>query len=63
MGVRDPFAWWAIAQRRRGRFVRVISGRVECPGAKRVASQAIVAEAVVAELVVFLRELRSAAKL
>jgi nicotinamide-nucleotide amidase len=33
-------------------------GRVECPGAGRVEAQAIVAEAVVAELIAFLRERR-----
>jgi nicotinamide-nucleotide amidase len=59
MHVRDPFAWWAIAQRRRGRFVRAVSGRVECPGANRRDAQAIVAEAVVTELVAFLQRLRA----
>lgn len=55
-----PFAWWALAHRRaRGRgFIHVRSGRVECPGAKRVEAQAIVALAVVAELVDYLRRLR-----
>lgn len=33
-------------------------GRVECPGASRVETQAIVAEAAVAELIAFLRERR-----
>jgi nicotinamide-nucleotide amidase len=58
-GVADPFAWWALAHRRRGRFVTVKSGRVECPGESRTDTQAIAAEAVLAELVVYLRELRA----
>ena len=62
-GVREPFAWWAIAHRRKGGrgtrgFVAVRSGRVECPGANRIQTQAIVADAVLAELVAYLRELR-----
>jgi nicotinamide-nucleotide amidase len=65
-GVADPFAWWALAhcrspfgKLRAGRkFVAVRSGRVECPGAKRVDAQAIVAGAVIAELVAYLEELR-----
>jgi nicotinamide-nucleotide amidase len=62
-GVRDPYAYWALAHRRRGRagFVGVRSGRIECPGAKRMEVQTIVAEAVVAELVEYLRQLRDAA--
>ena len=57
-GIAHPFAWWAIAQRRRGRLVAWRSGRVECPGAKRVEAQAMVAEAVLAELIGYLREIR-----
>ena len=59
-GVVDPFAWWAIAHRaaRGGGFVRVLSGRVECPGAKRIDAQQIVADAVLAELIAYLRERR-----
>jgi nicotinamide-nucleotide amidase len=57
-GVTAPLAWWALAHRVRGRFVALRSGRVECPGAKRVAAQTIVAEAVMAELVAYLREIR-----
>jgi nicotinamide-nucleotide amidase len=53
-----PFAWWAIAQRQGRRMVAVRSGRVECPDASRIEAQAIVAEAAIAELVAFLRELR-----
>jgi nicotinamide-nucleotide amidase len=59
-GVGDPFAWWALAHRQRGRFVAVCSGRVECPGASRADVQMMVAEAVVVELVEYLREVRSA---
>lgn len=58
-GVQDPFAWWAVAWRRRGKFVLGRGGRVECPGAKRVDAQRIVAAAAIAELVEFLRELRA----
>ena len=57
-GVTDPFAWWALAHRRRGRFVLLRNGRVECPGAKRVMAQEIVAEAVIAELLAYLHEVR-----
>jgi nicotinamide-nucleotide amidase len=56
----DPFAYWAVAHRakRGGRFVAVRSGRVECPGAKRSDVQEIVAQAVIAELIAYLRGLR-----
>jgi nicotinamide-nucleotide amidase len=53
-----PFAWWALAHRRQGHWVAVRSGRVECPGAKRMETQMIVAEAVFAELVAYLERLR-----
>ncbi|HVS51698.1 MAG TPA: nicotinamide-nucleotide amidohydrolase family protein [Opitutaceae bacterium] len=53
-----PFAWWAIARRTRGKIVAVRSGRVECPGAKRIEAQTIVAEAAIAELVAYLRAWR-----
>ena len=56
-GVEVPMAWWAVAHRR-GRRVTMLSGRVECPGERRVAVQQMVASAVLAELVVYLRELR-----
>lgn len=56
-GVTDPFAWWAVAHRRRGRFVAVRSGRVECPGAKRTEVQAMVAAAALGEFVAYLRSL------
>lgn len=58
--VTDPFAYWALAHKsRRGGFVAVRSGRVECPGASRTDAQQIVAEAVVAELAAYLSELGS----
>jgi nicotinamide-nucleotide amidase len=64
--IAEPFAWWAIAHRRRpfgklragGKFVAVRSGRVECPGATRTDAQAFVADAAIAELIAYLRELR-----
>ena len=57
-GVAEPFAWWALAHRRRGRFVHVRSGRVECPGARRIEAQMMVADAVLAEAIAYLREIR-----
>lgn len=57
-GVAEPFAWWAVAHRRRGRFVAVRHGRVECPGARRIDAQTIVADAVLAELIAYVAELR-----
>ncbi len=59
-GVTVPFAWWAVARRAARRKFAVRHGRVECPGAKRAEVQAIVAEAVLAELVAWLREGREA---
>jgi nicotinamide-nucleotide amidase len=56
--VDDPFAWWALAHRRRGKFVGGRCGRIECPGASRTDVQAIVAEAVLAELIAYLREIQ-----
>ena len=58
--VAEPFAWWAVAHRRRGGKFFGWHGRVECPGATRVDAQAIVAAAAVAELVEYLRALRGA---
>lgn len=59
-GAASPFAWWALAHRRRaGRgFVALRSGRIECPGATRTDAQHIVAEAMIMELVGYLRQLR-----
>jgi len=57
-GIVEPFAWWALAHCRRGRVFALRSGRVECPGERRADVQAMVADAVVAELVAYLREFR-----
>ncbi len=58
-GVADPYAWWALAKRgMRGKFT-LVYGRIECPGCSRVDTQTIVADAVLAELVAWLRELRA----
>ncbi len=57
-GVVNPFAWWALAHRRGTRCVMLRSGRVEYPGARRVAAQKKVAEAVFAALLAYLRETR-----
>ncbi len=58
-GVTSPFAWWVIARRgARGKLTAVKSGRVECPGCSRTEVQAIVADAVLAELIAYLREVR-----
>jgi nicotinamide-nucleotide amidase len=54
-----PFAWWALSHRRRGRFVTVRSGRVECIDANRIEAQEMVAGAVLAELLTYLENLRS----
>ena len=57
-GVGEPFAWWALTHRRRGRFITTRSGRIECPGATRIDTQIMVADAVFGELIACLRELR-----
>ena len=57
-GVAVPFAWWAVAKRGRAGKFSTRHGRVECPSATRVDAQRIVADAVLAELVAFLREVR-----
>lgn len=59
--VKSPFAYWAIAHRsgRSGQFRVVRSGRVECPGAKRIEVQRIVAEAALNELVEFVQSSRN----
>ncbi len=53
-----PFAWWAVAHRGSGGKFSTRRGRIECPGATRTDTQKIVADAALAELVAFLRELR-----
>ena len=54
--VNVPHAWWAICHRMRGGAVMVLSGQVEVPGADRVTVQERVADAVLTELVNYLRE-------
>ncbi len=56
--VRTPHAWWALCHLHRSGAVMVLSGFIEVPGADRVTVQARVAEAVLAELVKYLRESR-----
>jgi nicotinamide-nucleotide amidase len=58
-GIAEPFAWWALAHRLRGGRVELRTGRVECVEATRIEAQTIVAEAVIAELVEYLREIRA----
>ncbi len=60
-GVVAPMAWWAVARRARGgaagrKKFMMRHGRVECPGAKRVETQAMVAEAALAELIAWMRD-------
>jgi nicotinamide-nucleotide amidase len=57
-GVREPFAFWALAQVRAGLATVVGGGRIECPGGKRVEAQQGVADAVMGELVKYLVKLR-----
>jgi len=56
--VKIPHAWWAICHRVRSGAVMVLSGYVEVPGADRVTVQERVADAVLQELVQYLREVR-----
>ncbi|HYP15980.1 MAG TPA: nicotinamide-nucleotide amidohydrolase family protein [Opitutus sp.] len=60
-GVMQPFAWWAIARSRGGTggAFSVRHGRLECPGASRIETQRLVAEAVLAELLAGLRAWRA----
>lgn len=58
LGVEQPHAWWAMAHRSARRIRIVRSGRVECPGATRVDAQVFAAEAVLVELVEYLRRRR-----
>jgi len=54
--VPEPYAWWALAQRRRGGRWEERAGRLVCPGLSRVEMQGAVATAVLGELLAFLRE-------
>jgi nicotinamide-nucleotide amidase len=59
LNVKDPYAWWALAYKPCGkRDFSVSSGRIDLPGATRVRVQELVANAVVEELIRFLRQLR-----
>ncbi len=57
-GVAVPHAWWAVAWRQGRAKPKVRHGFIECHGAKRTEVQAIVAEAVLTELVAWLRDER-----
>ena len=57
--VKTPHAWWALCHRHRGGAAMMLSGFVEVPAADRVTVQARVTEAVLVELVNYLRELRA----
>ena len=61
-GVTDPFAWWALAHRSRGRPAIVRSGRIECPGATRTDVQRMVADAVFAEFAAYVADWRAEKK-
>jgi nicotinamide-nucleotide amidase len=56
--VSEPFAWWAIAHRRRGGRFTTFSGRLDCPGASRTAAQEMIAAAALAALKKFLETVR-----
>lgn len=60
-GVAEPFAWWAVVHRARDGKANIAqwSGRIECPGAARVDVQVRVADAVLAELIRYVKLLRS----
>ena len=54
-GVEAPFAFWALAHRLSTQRWHVATGRVVCPGMKRTDAQSAVTDAVLAELVTYLR--------
>jgi nicotinamide-nucleotide amidase len=54
-GADVPFAYWAVTRRVGARRWRTITGRVVCPGMRRTEVQSAVTDAVLAELVAFLR--------
>ena len=56
--VRTPHAWWALCHRHRSGAAVMLSGLIEVPGADRGTVQARVADAVLQELVRYLRETR-----
>lgn len=59
-GIKVPMAWWAICHRQGGGSAVIISGCLEVRGEKRVSVQHRVAEAVLQELVKYVRELHGA---
>jgi nicotinamide-nucleotide amidase len=58
LGVKEPFAYWALVQVRSDGAAVVQSGRVDCAGAGRVEAQQRVADVVLGELVAYLIKLR-----
>jgi nicotinamide-nucleotide amidase len=58
-GVPVPFAWWAVAHKRKRRLVAIVTGRVDCPGMPRLAVQKLVSAAAIAGLVSYLKTLRA----
>jgi nicotinamide-nucleotide amidase len=59
-GVTQPLAFWALAHRRADNTVVMHQGRVVRPGAARVEMQEAVADAALAALVSYMREIRVA---
>lgn len=57
-GVKEPFAFWTLAQVRPEGSLATIGGRVDCANLSRVQSQQHVADAVLGELVKHLVKLR-----
>lgn len=55
--VKTPHAWWAVCHRRRG-GVQLLAGFVEVPGTDRITVQSRVANALLLELVKYLRAAR-----
>lgn len=58
-GIRVPMAWWALCHVRRGGRCEVVSGRIEMPGAARVAAQERVTQEVLRQLAAHLRGFRA----
>jgi len=56
--VKVPHAWWALCHRRPRKPAMVLSGLIEVPDTARVGVQEKVAEAVLVELVNYLRDVR-----
>ncbi len=55
LGIAEPFAWWAVAERAGDGTWIERSGRTACPGQSRSAVQAAVADAVLTALLAHLR--------